>query len=109
MIFQKIIDREIAADIVYENEYVLAFKDINPKAPVHILIIPKVPMRNLDDVRGENLKYIEEIFRAIPIIASQEGIKGGYRVVSNCGQDAGQEIFHLHFHILGGKRLGEIC
>ena len=109
MIFQKIIDREIKADIVFENEYVIAFKDINPKAKVHLLVIPKIEIANVDGINSENSKYIEEIFKAIPVIAKENGLEKGYRVLTNNGANALQEIYWIHFHILGGERLGDIC
>lgn len=105
-IFSKIIKKEIPSDIVYEDEYVLAFRDISPKAPIHILIIPKIEIDTLNSVDKNNSKYITKIFEAIPKIAKKEGIKdSGYRVVSNCNVDGGQEVYHLHFHILGGRKL----
>lgn len=108
MIFEKIINREIKADIVFEDEYVLAFRDIAPKAKVHILIIPKDSnIKNIDDINEGNSFYINKIFEAIPNIAKAEGLEKGYRVITNCGENAKQEVYHLHFHILGGELLKE--
>lgn len=108
-IFSKIIKREIPADIVFENERILALKDINPHAPVHLLIIPKKEIRDLQSVAPEDLPLISEIFQVIQQLAEQFGIvESGYRVLTNNGPDSGQIVFHLHFHLLGGKRLGGI-
>lgn len=107
-LFCKIVNREVPAEIVYENEKVIAFKDINPAAPVHILVIPKRHYASLNDVRIEEMGIIEHIFKEIPKIAESQGIKeSGYRIIMNCGKDSGQEVKHIHFHILGGKTLGE--
>lgn len=109
-IFQKIINREIPANIVFEDEYVLAFKDIAPKAPVHILVIPKTDkIRHVDDITPDNSVYISKIFEAIPIIAKKSGLVNGYRVITNCKSDAGQEVYHIHFHILGGREMEFRC
>ncbi|MEG2348335.1 MAG: histidine triad nucleotide-binding protein [Clostridia bacterium] len=106
-LFCKIIKKEIPSNIVYENEYVLAFHDIHPVTPVHILVIPKMHIKNINEITEENLKYISEIFKAIKEVAKICNIyEDGYRVISNCGKNAQQEIPHLHFHILGGKKLG---
>ena len=104
-LFCKIIAGEIPSTKVYEDETVLAFRDINPQAPTHILVIPKVHIPSVDGVAPENSAVVAHIFEVIPAIAAQEKLAGGYRVVSNCGQDAGQTVQHLHFHILGGKEL----
>jgi histidine triad (HIT) family protein len=107
-IFSKIIRREIPADIVYEDEKVLAFKDINPKAPVHILIIPKREIPRITDLNpSTDAALLAELFNAVNIIAEKAGVKqDGFRVVINCGKNAGQEVEHLHLHLLGGKPLG---
>lgn len=108
-IFTKIINREIPATIVYENDKVLAFKDINPAAPVHILVIPKKEIPTLNDITAEDKELIGEIFLAIAHITKELGIdKQGYRVISNCNEYGGQEVFHLHYHILGGEKLGPL-
>ena len=104
-LFCKIIAGDIPSTKVYEDEFVYAFRDINPQAPAHILVIPKLHIASVAEVSGENSSVVAHIFEAIPKIAEAEGLTGGYRVVSNCGADAGQTVFHLHFHILGGKEL----
>ena len=104
-IFCKIISGEIPSSKVYEDEYVYAFNDINPMAPVHILVIPKKHVANVMDINSENSDMIAHIFEAIAIIAKQQKLEKGFRVVSNCNEYAGQTVFHLHFHILGGSRL----
>lgn len=104
-IFCKIISGEIPSSKVYEDEYVYAFNDINPMAPVHILVIPKKHVANVMDINSENSDMIAHIFEAIAIIAKQQKLEKGFRVVSNCNEYAGQTVFHLHFHILGGRRL----
>lgn len=104
-LFCKIIAGEIPSTKVYEDETVYAFRDIAPQAPTHILVVPKVHMEDCNAVTAENSAYLAHIFEVIPQIAKAEGLAGGYRVVSNCGADAGQTVQHLHFHILGGKQL----
>ncbi len=104
-IFCKIIAGDIPSTKVYEDELVYAFRDINPQAPTHILVIPKAHIAGVCDITAENSAIVAHIFEVIPGIAKAEGLEGGYRVVSNCGKDAGQTVFHLHFHILGGKEL----
>ena len=104
-IFCKFIAGDIPSTKVYEDETVFAFRDINPQAPTHILVIPKAHISSVDAVTAENSAIIAHIFEVIPSIAAQEKLAGGYRVVSNCGADAGQTVHHLHFHILGGKTL----
>lgn len=106
-IFSKIISKEIPADIVFENDRILAFRDIHPKAPVHILVIPKKEIENVTDLQKEDEVLIGEIFSVIKDLAVKEGIaETGYRVVTNNGKEGGQEVHHLHFHLLGGKSLG---
>ena len=104
-IFCKIIAGDIPSTKVYEDELVYAFWDINPQAPTHILVIPKAHIGSVNEITAENSGVVSHIFQVIPQIAAAEGLTGGYRVVSNCGADAGQTVFHLHFHILGGKAL----
>ena len=106
-IFCKIIAGDIPSSKVYEDEYCYAFRDINPQAPVHILVIPKIHVASVDEVNAENSRYVSAIFEAIPKIAKAEGLAGGYRIISNCGDDACQSVKHLHFHILGGRQLSE--
>lgn len=104
-LFCKIIAGDIPSTKVYEDDTVFAFRDIAPQAPTHILVIPKTHISGCNAVTGENSAVIAHIFEVIAQIAKVEGLEGGYRVVSNCGDDAGQTVHHLHFHILGGKKL----
>ena len=104
-LFCKIIAGDIPSTKVYEDEQVYAFRDINPQAPTHILVIPKAHIASVGELTAENSGVVAHIFEVIPRIAEAEGLTNGYRVVSNCGPDAGQTVFHLHFHILGGKPL----
>ena len=104
-LFCKIAAGEIPSTKVYEDETILAFRDIAPQAPTHILVIPKEHIPSVDGVTAENSAVVAHIFETIPAIAKAENLKNGYRVVSNCGSDAGQTVPHLHFHILGGKAL----
>ena len=106
-LFCKIIEGVIPSAKVFEDEYVYAFRDIAPMAPVHVLVVPKVHIASTDDVNAENSAYVARIFEAIPKIAAAEGLTNGYRVITNCGEDACQTVKHLHFHILGGKKLPE--
>ena len=106
-LFCKIIAGDIPSTKVYEDDLVLAFRDIAPQAPTHILVIPKAHIPSVDAVTEENSAVVAHIFTVIPRIAAAEGLTQGYRVVSNCGEDAGQTVHHLHFHILGGKKLSE--
>lgn len=106
-LFCKIIAGEIPSKKVYEDEYVYAFHDIAPQAPTHILVIPKLHLASADEVCGENSVYVAKIFEAIPKIAADAGLVGGYRVITNCGADACQSVKHLHFHVLGGRQLPE--
>lgn len=107
-IFCKIGSKEIPSQTVFENENILAFKDLNPQAPVHILVIPKKHISSINEINNENSLIIAEIFEVINSIVEKEGIRdSGYRVVSNCGEDGCQSVQHLHFHILGGKKLSE--
>ena len=104
-IFCKIIAGEIPSAKVFENEYVYAFKDIAHEAPCHILVIPKKHIASMDEINAENSIYVTKIFEAIPEIARLGGAENGYRVISNCGEDAGQTVFHLHYHVIGGTKL----
>ena len=104
-IFCKIAAGEIPSTKVYEDELVLAFRDIAPMAPTHILVIPKAHIGSVQEITAENSSVVTHIFEVIPQIAAGEKLENGYRVVSNCGPDAGQTVHHLHFHILGGKQL----
>lgn len=104
-LFCKIVAGVIPSTKVYEDETVLAFRDINPMAPTHILVIPKCHIGSVAEITAENSGVVAHIFEVIPTIAAAEGLENGYRVVSNCGSDAGQTVHHLHFHILGGREL----
>lgn len=104
-IFCKISKDEIPSKKVYEDNLMIAFYDINPQAPIHILVIPKEHIASSDEINQENSGIISAIFEQIPLIAQKAGLKNGYRVITNCGPDACQSVKHLHFHILGGKQL----
>lgn len=104
-LFCKIVAGDIPSTKVYEDDTVYAFRDIAPQAPTHILVIPKAHISSVDGINTENSAVMAHIFEVIPEIAKAENLTGGYRVVSNCGADAGQTVHHLHFHILGGKTL----
>ena len=106
-IFCKIISGVIPSAKVYEDERCYAFRDINPQAPVHILVVPKKHVASVDEITAENSADVAAIFEAIPKIAAAEGLANGYRVITNCGEDACQTVKHLHFHIMGGKKLPE--
>ena len=106
-IFCAIIEGKIPSKKVYEDEYVYAFYDIAPMAPVHVLLIPKLHLDSADAVTAENSIYVAKIFEAIPAVAKACGLENGYRVITNCGEDGCQSVQHLHFHILGGKKLPE--
>lgn len=106
-IFCKIVNGEIPSTKVYEDESVIAFKDLNPQAPIHILVVPKKHYKNVLDVE-ENDNIISKIYYAINKISVQEGFdKEGFRIINNCGENAGQTVMHMHFHIIAGKKLGE--
>lgn len=104
-IFAKIIAREIPADIVHEDDVCLAFRDIAPKAPTHILVIPKKPIVSLFDVSEEDEAILGRCVRVATELARQQGLDDGYRLVVNCGHEGGQEVPHLHFHLLGGRQM----
>ena len=106
-LFCKIMAGEIPSTPVYQDEWVYAFRDIHPQAPVHVLVIPRTHICCANAVSEENSTYVAKIFEAIPKIAAQEGLENGYRVITSCGDDACQTVKHLHFHILGGKKLPE--
>lgn len=106
-LFCKIAEGAIPSSNVYEDEKILAFRDINPQAPVHILVIPKVHISGADEITGENSGIVAYIFEKIPAIAKSAGLTSGYRIISNCGPDACQSVPHLHFHILGGAKLAD--
>ena len=104
-LFKKIIDGEIPADVVYEDDLCLAFRDINPQAPTHVLVIPKKEISMVDQVAEEDGPLVGHLILAIKEIAAELGLTAGYRVVVNNGPDAGQEVMHLHFHLLAGRPL----
>ena len=104
-LFCKIIAGTIPSTKVYEDELCYAFRDIAPQAPTHILVVPKAHIESVNGITAENSAVVAHIYQMIPAIAKAEGLEEGYRVVSNCGPNAGQTVFHLHFHILGGKAL----
>ena len=106
-LYCKIIKGEIPSQKVYEDDAVFAFRDINPQAPTHILVVPKEHIENVDGINSSNSAVVSKIFEAIPKIAEAEGLTNGYRVISNCGPDACQSVLHLHFHIVGGKPLSD--
>lgn len=105
-VFQKIIDREIPAKIVYEDDLCLAFHDIHPQAPTHLVVIPKREIPTINDVTEADESVVGHLFVAMRKIAVQLGLNGGYRVIVNCGRDAGQEVMHLHCHLLAGRGFG---
>ena len=106
-LFCKIIAGDIPSTKVYEDDAVFAFRDINPQAPVHILVVPKQHICCADAVDEGNSACVARCFEAIAKIAKAEGLDNGYRVINNCGEDGGQTVMHLHFHLLGGVKLGE--
>ena len=106
-VFCKIAAGEIPSKKAYEDDQILAFHDINPQTPVHILVIPKTHIPSVDGVTPDNSAVVAHIFETIPKIAAEAGLKNGYRVITNCGDDACQSVKHLHFHIMGGRKLPE--
>jgi histidine triad (HIT) family protein len=105
-VFKRIIDREIPAKIVYEDDLCLAFEDIKPQAPTHLIVIPKREIGSLDDLTEQDSGLAGHLLLVAKKIAAELELSGGYRVVTNCGRDAGQEVLHLHFHLLAGRKLG---
>ena len=104
-IFCRIANKEIPSKVVFENETILAFRDIDPKAPVHILVIPKEHIGGLNDITDKHLRVLGDIQQVIKVLAEKESICGsGYRVVLNCGKDAGQAVEHIHYHLMGGRK-----
>lgn len=102
-LFCKIAGKEIDSDVVHDSDDILVFRDINPAAPLHVLAIPKEHMASVDELNRDHAGLLAEIFMALSTIAKREGTGGGYRIVTNVGSDAGQSVFHLHFHLLGGR------
>ena len=106
-LFCKIIKGDIPSKKVYDNEFCYSFLDINPQAPVHALVVPKLHIESADCIDEENSYTVAKIFEAIPKIAASLGLRNGYRVITNIGEDGAQSVKHLHFHILGGEKLTE--
>jgi histidine triad (HIT) family protein len=104
-IFKRIIDKEIPAEIVYEDDRCLAFRDVSPQAPTHVLVIPKKEIASIDDMADEDAQLVGHLWNVIRRLAAQLRLDAGYRVVCNCGPDGGQTVDHLHFHLLGGRSL----
>ncbi|NNJ25747.1 histidine triad nucleotide-binding protein [Alienimonas chondri] len=104
-IFQKILDGEIPADVVLENDDCLAFRDVNPQAPVHVLVIPKRPIVSLHTATDADVELLGKCLRMCDAVAEKEGCQEAYRVIANSGAGAGQSVFHLHFHVMGGREL----
>ena len=105
-IFSKIINKEIHADILFEDDKILAFRDISPQAPVHFLVIPKKEIRTINDINEEDKSLIGELFIVAKEIAKKEGIdENGYRTIFNCNEHGGQTVYHIHLHVLGGRQL----
>ncbi len=105
-IFAKIIDREIPADVVFEDDHCLAFRDINPQAPTHILVVPKRAIDRVENLKESDEPLVGHLVRVAGDLAKTEGLSGGYRLVFNNGGDAGQTVFHIHLHLLGGRQMG---
>lgn len=104
-LFCKIIGGEIPSNKIYEDEFVYAFSDIDPKAPFHCIVVPKIHIKSADEITADNSMYVAKIFEAIKRIADKEKLENGYRIVNNCGQDGGQTVNHLHFHLLARRYL----
>lgn len=104
-LFERIIDREIPADIIYEDDVCVVFRDINPQAPTHVLIVPRKPIPTLDDVTEDEGTLVGHLFLVAKKIAADEGLENGYRAVLNCKADGSQSVDHLHVHLLGGRKM----
>lgn len=104
-LFCKIVNNTIKSDIIYQDNKILIFKDINPEAPIHLLIIPKKHIKNITEIDKNNSDIISHIFEKISELKNKLGLENGFRVVTNCGQDGGQTVEHLHFHVLAGRKL----
>ena len=107
-LFERIIDREIPADIVYDDDLVVAFRDISPQAPTHVLVIPRKPIPSLADVTAEDEPTLGRMLRVARTLADEHGLHGGFRTIINAGDDGGQEVPHLHLHLVGGRPLGRM-
>lgn len=105
-IFTKIIQRELPADIVYEDDRCIAFRDINPGAPVHLLVVPREPLDRIENMQPEQEAMVGHLMYVGAQVAKAEGLENGFRLVMNNGEDAGQAVFHIHLHVLGGRKLG---
>ena len=106
-LFCKIIQGQIPSSKVYEDEYVYAFNDINPQAPVHVLICPKEHIASAQNINAENSSYVAKVYEAAAKIAAELGLDNGFRIINNCGEDGGQTVMHIHFHLIGGVKLSE--
>ena len=104
-IFKRILDKEISADILHEDDRCIAFRDVNPQAPTHVLVIPRKEIASLADLSDEDAALVGHLFLVASRLATSLGLKNGYRAVVNCGHDGGQTVEHLHIHLLGGRRL----
>lgn len=104
-IFCKIAAKEVPSEIIYEDEKVLVFKDLEPKAPVHVLVIPKTHISSVMEINEENSEIISHIFKVIKKLSSKLNLQNGFRVINNCGKYGGQTVNHIHFHVLGGQQL----
>ena len=105
-IFTKIINREIPAEILYEDDDVLAFRDVSPQAPVHFLVIPKLPIETINDIQPDQAELIGKMVLTAQKLVKEQGVaESGYRLVMNCNEDGGQTVFHIHMHVLGGRAL----
>lgn len=105
-LFERIADKELPSDMVYEDEHCVAFRDIDPQAPTHILIVPRKPIPSLDDLDPADTVLVGHLFQVARTVAAAEGLTNGYRTVFNCGEDGRQAVPHLHLHLLGGRLLG---
>jgi histidine triad (HIT) family protein len=105
-LFCKIVAGEIPADKIFEDDEIVAFNDIRPQAPVHALVIPRRHIESLDDAEAGDAELLGRLLLAVRRLAAETGVSGGYRVVTNCGAPAGQSVFHVHFHLLGGRSMG---
>ena len=108
-VFAKIIRKELPAEVVFENDLLIAIKDIHPHAPIHILIMPKKEFKDLQSVPKKELSIFPQMMEVVQMLAKKFGIEHGYRLLTNNGEDAGQTIFHMHFHLIGGKVLDHLC
>ena len=104
-LFCKIINKNIPAELLYEDDQIIAFSDINPQAPVHFLLIPKEHINSAMDINKDNKDLIGHIFYVASKLAKDEGLENGYRIVNNCKDDGGQSVYHIHFHVLGGRQM----